>query len=199
MATIRRETIIDRRQPALRWSAVIGGAFVAIAAWLVLQLLGIGGSLLATNGASFRSIGVAAGIWMIATPIIALWLGGMAAGRLAATLDRRLATMHGLVMWALTEVGGLLAFSRLARHANFEAHISGGPGGPYPDVGAMTGDQLRELAGGAGTLVLGLGISMLLGLGAAVLGATMAARGLARRSEELATERAGMVVVEEEH
>lgn len=201
MKPITRETIIDRRQPALRWSAVIAGAFVAIAAWLVLQLLGLGGSLLATHGASLKSIGVAALIWMILTPLIALWIGGMVSGRLAATLDGRLATVHGIVMWAITEVGTILAFSGIASHARFEAHISSDATAmPHTmETGGMmmTSDQLRELAGNAGTLALGLGISMLLGLGAAVLGARMAARALLRRSEEFAAAGQGVVVEEE--
>jgi hypothetical protein len=111
MQTFSRETIVDRRQPAVRWSAVFSGAAVAAGTWLVLQLLFTGGALAGLDpddleAARLFGIGTTAGTLLAA--LVALFLGGLVAGRLAGHFDRKVAGMHGLLVWAITAVAGIV-------------------------------------------------------------------------------------------
>jgi len=110
--TISREAVIDRRQPALRWSAVFAGTICSIGFWILLQILGIGLGLAAIDVNDVRSLnGVSVGttLWSLVSPLIAMFLGGLLAGKLSQTCDRKLAGAHGLVMWAITSIVGLCA------------------------------------------------------------------------------------------
>ena len=134
--TITRETVlIDRRQPALRWSAVFAGAVCSIGFWILLQLIGVGLGLSAVDVDDLHSLhgaGVGATVWSLISPLIAMFLGGMIAGKLAQTYDRKIAGAHGLVMWALTAIVGLVAtISIVGAVAQGAAHhrmmLAGGP------------------------------------------------------------------------
>ena len=109
--TISREAVlIDRRQPGLRWSAVFAGTACSVGFWMLLQLLGLGIGLAAVNvddAGSLRGVGIGTTVWSLITPLIAMFFGGLIAGRFAQTPDRKLAGVHGLVMWAITSVVGL--------------------------------------------------------------------------------------------
>jgi hypothetical protein len=111
--TISRETIlIDRRQPSLRWSAVLAGAVCSVGFWMLLQLLGLGIGLAATDvrdAESLSGVGVGTTLWSLISPLIAMFFGGILAGRLSQTSDRKLAGTHALVMWAITSIAGLSA------------------------------------------------------------------------------------------
>jgi hypothetical protein len=111
--TITREAVlIDRRQPRLQWSAVFAGAVCSIGFWILLQLIGVGIGLAAVDVDDIRSLhgaGVGTTAWSLISPLIAMFLGGMLAGKLSQTYDRKVAGAHGLVMWALTSIVGLVA------------------------------------------------------------------------------------------
>jgi hypothetical protein len=127
---ISRETVLlDRRQPALRWSAVFAGAACSIGLWMLLQLLGLGIGLAAVDVNDVRSLqGAGAGTtaWSLIAPLIAMFLGGLMTGKLAQTYDRKLAGAHGVVMWALTAVVGLFATISIASMITARATRSGG-------------------------------------------------------------------------
>jgi hypothetical protein len=111
--TITRETVlIDRRQPRLRWSAVFAGAICSIGFWILLQLIGVGIGLASVDVdevQSLRGAGVGTTVWSLISPLIAMFFGGIIAGKLSQTYDRKVAGAHGLVMWAMTAIVGLLA------------------------------------------------------------------------------------------
>ena len=110
---ISRETFLnDRRQPSLRWSAVFAGTACSVGFWMLLQFLGVGIGLAAINVddvGSLRGASVGTTIWTLVSPLIAMFFGGLIAGKLSQSFDRKLAGAHGLVMWALTSVLGLCA------------------------------------------------------------------------------------------
>ena len=96
----------------MRWSAVFAGTLVALSLWGVLQLLGIGAGLAALdpdNVRSARGAAIGAGAWSVIAPLIALFVGGWVAGKLASTYERKVAGGHGLVVWGLTVALGLVA------------------------------------------------------------------------------------------
>ncbi len=91
----------------VRWSAVFGGAFVAMGLWLLFQLLGLAAGLSSiqpgeTN--SLKAIGLGVGIWSIIAPLLALFCGGVVTARLAGPVTRGIGALHGAVLWGLTTV-----------------------------------------------------------------------------------------------
>lgn len=89
------------------WGSIFAGTLVAVGAWLLLHLLGMGIGLTAIHPhhpGSLRSVGIGAGVWTLIAPILALFCGGLAAGKLAGPLDRGVSAIHGAVLWALSTV-----------------------------------------------------------------------------------------------
>jgi hypothetical protein len=114
MQPFSRETIIDRRQPGVRWSAVFAGAVAAVSTWMLLELLGLGLALLVLDGddvAGIRSFAIGTTVWSMLAPLFALFVGGYLAGRLSAHYDRLVAGLHGALVWALTTVFGVVAIA----------------------------------------------------------------------------------------
>src|SRR6476646_6234568 len=134
MQPFSRETITDRRQPYVRWTAVIAGALSALGTWLLLQLLFTGGALSAIDPDKVDRVhGYAIGtsIGSVLAPLIAMFVGGLVAGRLAAYYDRRISGFHGALVWTIASVLGLAFLGSavssvidrdaLAAHANMAA------------------------------------------------------------------------------
>ena len=98
----------------LRWGAIFGGAFVALALWALLYVFGLAVGLSSINGqdGQFSFPGLFTGIWAIVAPLLALFVGGIVAGRTAGAQDRGSGTIHGLVLWGFTTLlSGFLLFS----------------------------------------------------------------------------------------
>jgi len=180
--SITRE-IVDRRQPHLRWSAVLGGATVAVALWVLLQMLGMGAGMAAIDlddAGSVRSVGIGTSVWTMIAPILALFVGGLVAGRLAATWETRSGATHGFVTWAIASIVGLTATVSMV------GMLTGG--GHIPTRGVLSDDvrvhpslrmaELQRATDRAGKMLLGSGISLLLGLGAAIGGGVLGAKKL---------------------
>lgn len=102
----------------LSWGALWGGAFVALAIWIVLYTLGsaLGLTSLNVRDPNMRSLGIITGIWGIVTPLIALFVGALITARAAGVIDRTVAVIHGLVVWALTTVGGALLIGMIVSY-----------------------------------------------------------------------------------
>jgi hypothetical protein len=97
----------------ISWGAIFAGAFVTLAVFLTLQILGagIGASALDLTGSrvtSARSFGIGAAIWWFITGLIALFIGGWVAGRLGWRLDKLERALHGLTVWSLFYVAMFL-------------------------------------------------------------------------------------------
>ncbi|HEX3476675.1 MAG TPA: hypothetical protein VHT91_16730 [Kofleriaceae bacterium] len=171
MPTITRETVlIDRRQPMLRWSAVFAGGACSVGIWLVLELLGVGAGLYAHHTAdsagAMHAASVATRVWSLVAQVIALFIGGLIAGRFAQTYERRLAGLHGLVMWALTSLVGMWATVWVV------TMITAG----VQRAGYGMGTTVELSAADTGKALLILGCSMLISLITAVAGAMAGVR-----------------------
>ena len=93
---------------------MFAGAAVAIAAWMLLQLFGSGVALSAIDAEELdnvRGIGIGTTAWSVIATLIAMLLGGLLAGRLAGHHERRVAGLHGLLVWAATSIVGFTAIS----------------------------------------------------------------------------------------
>jgi MFS family permease len=170
MPTISRETVlIDRRQPTLRWSAVFAGGACSVGLWLLLEMLGVGAGMYAHHAADsaggMHAANVATRVWSLVAQVIALFVGGMIVGRFAQTYERRLAGLHGLVMWALTSLVGMWATVWVITMITAGAQRGGFGAGTVEISAADTGKAL-----------LILGCSMLISLITAVAGAMAGVR-----------------------
>ena len=136
---------LDRPQPALSWSAIWAGAFVAVAASLLLSLAAAGVGYdtglpgLATH-ASLKSFEPMVGAGAILIQVLSAALGGYVAGR-TRTIWTSLHddeshfrdTAHGLVAWAVATVAGvLLAALVLAPYAEGLAAAAAQAAPPSP-------------------------------------------------------------------
>jgi hypothetical protein len=77
-------------------------------------MLGIGIGLTAIDpddAGTLRGVGIGAGVWGAIAPILALFVGGLVAGRMAPTINTANAAIHGAVVWALTGIAALLLIS----------------------------------------------------------------------------------------
>ena len=110
-ASVTTEGVAEDKQLALlnriSWGAVFAGVALAIVSQLLLNMLGVGVGLGALdigpgadNSGSGFSIG--AGLWWVLSGIIAAFLGGIAAGRLAGAAHGDTARWHGLITWCVS-------------------------------------------------------------------------------------------------
>ena len=102
---------------------MFSGAAVAAGAWLVLQLVFTGGALAALDPEDLdavRVFGIGTTVGTLLAALVALFLGGLIAGRIAGHFDRKVASLHGLLVWAITSVGGMVLI------ASSVASLSGG-------------------------------------------------------------------------
>lgn len=167
---ITREAIIERREPRMRWSAVVAGAFVALAVWVLLQLFDLGTALSTLDNAEHaRSLDV--GVWSLISPVIAMFCGGLVAGRLATAGEPGNGAMHGLVVWALAMLVSVVATVWLVALAWVDVHAAG-----TQTASGQLGAVTIEAARATGDALLWVGVSMLLGLVAAVVGGMAAAQ-----------------------
>src|SRR5579862_8866198 len=124
------------------WGAVIGGAFVICALYLILLALGAGFGLLAVSpwsGAeiSGSAFGAAAIIWMIAIELIACAMGGYLTGRLRT----KWALIHTDEVFFRDTANGLLAWAvALVLSVGFLASAAA----------SMSGVAMQGAAGGEG-------------------------------------------------
>ncbi len=187
MRPITRETITDRRQPALRWSAVFAGATVAVALWVLLQMLGMGAGMAAidlTDEGSLRGVGIGTTVWTLLAPLIAMFVGGLVAGKLAHTYDERVGATHGFVTGALASLVGLVAtIATVGMLAGGPVHSATRGLALSDDVTVHPGMRradVQRATDRAGKVLLGASLSILVGIGAAVGGGALAAGKLGR-------------------
>lgn len=174
----------------VRWGPVIAGLVVAIASQLVLTgiaaaigLTGIAGSGAPRSDAD--NVGAAVGISSIVCLFISLFLGGWVTARACGPTNRNTALLNGAILWATTlavsawllSSGVSGAFGILGSNAGEiinQAQQSGvNPANVDPNV---TAQQARDIAGNAAKVGWSFALGSLLGLVAALVGATVGNR-----------------------
>jgi hypothetical protein len=134
-------TVIERDEPLeapwhkrVSWGAVFAGVVIAVAIMVVLNLLGLAIGLATIDPATGdtpggKALTLGAGIWWVVSALIALYVGGWVASRLAGAFRNETGTMHGLLVWGTST----LAMIWLGSSA----------------VGALVGGTFRALGSGA--------------------------------------------------
>lgn len=133
------------------WGAILAGALVMLVVVMLLNLLGIGIGLTTINPQTeaqpFSGLGTGALIWWVASNLIAIFIGGFLAGKMAGIPRNFNAIAHGLLSWCLftlvsawlltTTVGSVLSgvgsvvsqsISTLANTMNVNVPAGGGAG-----------------------------------------------------------------------
>lgn len=116
-------TYSDEREPAslrpltserpwrFSWGAVLAGAAISLGLWLLLHLLGLGAGLTALNpddAGSIRGVGMTTGVWSLIVPLIAMFLGGFAAAKVAGPITRLGGAIHGAVLWSIATLASAM-------------------------------------------------------------------------------------------
>lgn len=88
------------------WGAIWAGFFVALGVEVLFSwlMVGVFSSMVHPGGGtpSGTTFGIGLGLWIFAQSLVALYLGGWVAGRLANKPDRRTGGVHGLTVWGIT-------------------------------------------------------------------------------------------------
>jgi len=86
------------------WGAIFAGTICAIATHIVLSLIGMSAGLAMidpTQQQPLEGIGIGAGVWWTITSLIAFFVGGWIAARLAGLPRSMTGALHGITVWAL--------------------------------------------------------------------------------------------------
>jgi hypothetical protein len=91
----------------ISWGAIFAGVIIAMAVQFLLSLLGTGIGMSTVDPApgdtpSAGAFGLGAGIWWTVSSLIALFIGGWAAGHLAGNPLKKDGALHGFLTWALS-------------------------------------------------------------------------------------------------
>ncbi|MHB8841254.1 MAG: hypothetical protein ACYC56_05615 [Candidatus Aquicultor sp.] len=95
----------------INWGSAIGGAFVGLASWLVLNALGYViafGTSSATSLADIRSIATGLGIWVAISAAISWFIGAYAASKFARARLASDGLWYGVAVWGFISMIGLL-------------------------------------------------------------------------------------------
>jgi hypothetical protein len=134
-------TYSDEREPAslrpltserpwrFSWGAVLAGATISLGLWLLLHVLGLGAGLTAINPdelGSLKGVGITTGIWSLIVPLIAMFLGGFAAAKVAGPITRLGGAIHGAALWAIATLAStMLLVSLISSLAGGVARVGG--------------------------------------------------------------------------
>lgn len=147
------ETVTVNRRVA--WGALFAGTVAALAVQLLLMVLGMAiGLSVADSALTDRDapggLGVGAGIWWLATMIIALFVGGYVAARLAGLFKAADGVLHGFLTWSLTAlIGTFVVTSSIGSLVGGATNLAG-------DTAAAFSGSITQGAGGLrGQLVRG--------------------------------------------
>lgn len=106
MADVYANAEAGRSAPAvlkrISWGAIFAGVAAALAIQIMLSVLGIGIGAVAFDPTQDRAtpFGIGAAIWWVITGLVALYVGGYIAGRLAGIPRRADGMLHGFVTWS---------------------------------------------------------------------------------------------------
>lgn len=175
------------------WGAIFAGTFMALVSQVTLSVLGaaVGLSSVDLTRQGLRHLGVGTMIWWIISAIIAMFIGGWVAGRLANTASRVDNALHGLVAWALTVVvslvllGGTLgALGGMAVNTGLPQQAVAQAGGPETQATQPSGERVEKGARIAGAAAWGAFAMLILGAAAAFFGGMITLVGYPQEPQE---------------
>jgi hypothetical protein len=164
------------RRDGIRWGAVWAGAVIALATFIVLQLLFFALGWL-DLGFDSRAGGVAATIVSGVIALVAFFVGGLVAGATSLWTGRKEGMLQGVAMWAVTVVG-ILAITLIGGGALLGSAADAAAQVTAPRPAEMDVVELTQAArNAAGWSALGLGLAMLASALGGVMGSRMRPQG----------------------
>lgn len=131
---------------------MIAGSVLALGLWNLFNLLFVGGALTAVDPDELdnaNAMAIGTGIGSVLAPLIAMFIGGLVAGRIASHYDRKVAAGHGALVWAITSVLGLIMMASIAGHfadkGAAAAHANMAASAPAPGTSDFIDDQVKLL------------------------------------------------------
>src|SRR5688572_23556264 len=109
----------ERRAHHVSWGALFAGAIVALASWILLYAIGLAVGLSSVDPGDMSSAkvaGIGTGIYSLLSPLIALFCGGLVASRLAGLVSHKDGALHGVVVWGITTLAGLMVIGMLLQN-----------------------------------------------------------------------------------
>lgn len=116
------------------WGAIFAGAVVALGVFVLLALAGIGLGLSMfepTERSPMNGSLTTTAIWQFVSQLVALFVGGYTAGRLAGVLHPMGSMLHGATVWALTTLTAVYLASQAVM-----------------GIAGMAGSAISNVAGG---------------------------------------------------
>jgi hypothetical protein len=175
---MERDLVTEEAQSAISWSAIFAGAATALAAAFVLLALagGFGLKLAApwpAMGATYDGFSPTLGAILVAIQVLSAGLGGYLAGRLRTKWVNVHShevhfrdTAHGLIVWALSTVAGVvLAVTVLAPAARPAAAMAAAAAVQIEPVHAAAVAAQASLFIGIGLLLSGFTACVAAGIG----------------------------------
>ena len=151
---------MGERRHRVSWGALFAGTIVALATWILLYAIGLAVGLSSVDPqdmSSARVAGIGTGIYSILAPLIALFVGGVVAARLAGLRNHKDGALHGVVVWGLTTIAGLFLIGSLL--SNIVGGIVGmGKTAVSSAATAASGQQGGGQQGGGGGPLAALGL-----------------------------------------
>jgi len=89
-------------QSRVSWGALVAGAVVGIALYMLLTLLGIALGMTFSERYDAEQLGTAAAYWTFASLLVSMFFGGWVSTRCTAGEFRSEAALYGIIVWALT-------------------------------------------------------------------------------------------------
>jgi len=93
------------------WGAVLAGAAIALALNAVLWLGGIALGITLLDQVNGRTLTTVGAIWMLASTLFSLFVGGFMVSRLTAGEDRQEAATYGVILWGVMFAASMLLAS----------------------------------------------------------------------------------------
>lgn len=154
---VARYPVYDRPYARISWGSVVAGAIIALATQIVLTLIGLAIGLATLDPATGdnptgTALGAGAGIWLLISSLLSLFVGGYIAARLAGRLN---GWLHGLTTWGTLTLATLMLLTSAAGRlvgaasglANFAASNSDKASRlPLPPAVQQQVDQLQTQA-----------------------------------------------------
>lgn len=109
----------ERRAHHVSWGALFAGAIVALASWILLYAIGLAVGLSSVDPGDMSSAkvaGIGTGIYSLFSPLVALFCGGVVASRLAGLESHKDGALHGVVVWGITTIAGLMVIGMLLQN-----------------------------------------------------------------------------------
>lgn len=102
------------------WSAIFAGAVMALAAYLVLTLLGAAIGLTVSDRVNTDNLQTGGAIWAVLSTIVALFFGGWVTSQCTVGENKLEAVVHGVITWGLV-LAMLLGLLGMGVRAGFSA------------------------------------------------------------------------------